>query len=178
MDAIDIIPTAIEIARHLARERHLAIHYAVQDICQLPHEGKRYDLIVDSYCLQGIVTDRDRGSVFAAVQARLKPTGYYVVSTAIFDPARRSLDTVVDRSTGAVYHRYGDAGLIEVVSGMVYVPLAAGPAGYEEAVQIQDRWYLPSRRHRTPAALVAELERVGFTIQHHERENVICMYRR
>ena len=66
VDAIDLIPTAIEIAREQARQRSLQICYAVQDVTKLPREGKRYDLIVDSYCLQGIVTAADRHQVLTS----------------------------------------------------------------------------------------------------------------
>jgi hypothetical protein len=50
---------------------------------------RRYDLVLDSYCLQSIVTDQDRGAVFSAVRARLKPSGYYVISTASHVPGRK-----------------------------------------------------------------------------------------
>ena len=64
VDAMDLVPTAIEIAKELAEARRLNIHYEVQDICELYHEGKKYDMVVDSYCLQGIVTNADRERLF------------------------------------------------------------------------------------------------------------------
>jgi 2-polyprenyl-3-methyl-5-hydroxy-6-metoxy-1,4-benzoquinol methylase len=91
VDAIDLIPTAIDIARQQAAVRGLDIHYAVQDICDLPHEGKRYDMIVDSYCLQCIVLDPDRQRVFSAVRDRLNPSGYYLISTAVMDAEHQRL---------------------------------------------------------------------------------------
>jgi SAM-dependent methyltransferase len=51
---------AIDIALKIAAERNLDVHYEVMDVTQIPPTGARYDLIVDSYCLQGIVLDRDR----------------------------------------------------------------------------------------------------------------------
>ena len=63
VDAFDLVPAAIEVAREQARLRGLDIHYDVTDICQLSGEGRRYDLIVDSYCLQCIVTCADRRSM-------------------------------------------------------------------------------------------------------------------
>jgi SAM-dependent methyltransferase len=182
VDAIDLVPAAIEIARRQAQLRGLSIHYAVQDVTTLPHDGPRYDLIVDSYCLQGIVTDADRQAVYAAVRARLVSNGTYLVSSAMFDPDRfRPHERVVDEATGTVYHRYGDDGLIDPETGIVYVPLDEGPAAYEGAVQVEGEWYLLNRRHHRPAALRAELEGAGFRVLHQDDGyggNLICVRRR
>ncbi len=88
--AIDLISDAITIARRLADERGVDVDFAVQDVCALAAESptRRYDLVLDSFCLQSIVTDQDRSAVFAAVQDRLKPGGYYLISTAMHDPGR------------------------------------------------------------------------------------------
>ena len=59
VDGMDLIPTAIELAKRFVEEQNLAICYQVRDICELPHEGKKYDMVVDSFCLQSIVTDAD-----------------------------------------------------------------------------------------------------------------------
>ncbi|UCC67707.1 MAG: class I SAM-dependent methyltransferase, partial [Armatimonadota bacterium] len=178
VDAIDIIRAAIEIAREVAAERQLDINYQVQDVCDLSPRGDQYDLIVDSYCLQGIVFDEERARVFAAVRARLRPGGYYLVSTAMFDEKRfRQDETVTDAQTGIVYHRYGDKGLIDADTGIAYVELDESPDLYEGATEIAGVWYLPSRRHLQPPALKAELERAGFAVLYQGGdydENVIC----
>jgi SAM-dependent methyltransferase len=180
VDAIDLIPVAIEIARKVAAERHLDINYQVQDVCELPHRGEQYDLIVDSFCLQAIVFDEERARVFAAVRARLRPHGYYLVSTAMFDEARfRENETVTDERTGIVYHRYGDNGLIEVATGIAYVELDGSPDRYEGTAQIAGTRYLPNRRHLRPPALKAELEAAGFAVLYQAGEygeNVICAH--
>jgi SAM-dependent methyltransferase len=180
VDAIDLIPDAIEIARQQAQLRGLSIRFAVQDVTQLPHDGPQYDLIVDSYCLQGIVTDADRGAVYAAVRARMAPGGAYLISSAVFDPDRFHPDEqVVDDATGTVYHRYGDDALIDSTTGIVYTPLDADPEAYEGARQIQGRWYLLNRRHHRPAALRAELERAGFCVLYQDDDyggNLICAH--
>jgi SAM-dependent methyltransferase len=180
VDAIDLIPAAIEIARQQARLRGLSIHYAVQDVTTLPHDGPQYDLIVDSYCLQGIVTDADRQAVYAAVRARLVPDGTYLVSSAMFDPDRFHPDErIVDEATGTVYHRYGDDGLIDPATGMAYVPLDEDPAAYEGATQVAGNWYLLSRRHHRSAALRAEIESAGFRVLYQDDDyggNLICVH--
>jgi SAM-dependent methyltransferase len=178
VDAIDIIPAAIEIARKVAAERDLDINYEVGDVCELPLQGDRYDVIVDSFCLQAIVFDEERSRVFAAVRARLRPGGYYLVSTAMFDKERFGEDeTVTDERTGVAYHRYGDKGLIEAETGIVYIELGESPDLYEGATEIAGTWYLPNRRHLRPPALKADLEAAGFTVLYQDEEHgghVIC----
>jgi 2-polyprenyl-3-methyl-5-hydroxy-6-metoxy-1,4-benzoquinol methylase/8-oxo-dGTP pyrophosphatase MutT (NUDIX family) len=178
VDAIDLIPMAIEMARELAQERNLDIHYDVQDICELPHRGKHYDVIVDSFCLQCIVTDADRQSVFSSVRTRLKPSGYYLISTAMFDPGRfRAEERVWDAETGIVYNRYGD-GIIDAATGIAYQTLDDKVEDYPDAINIEDMWYLPSRRHLTAPALRAELQAAGFSVLSQDElygGNVICV---
>jgi 2-polyprenyl-3-methyl-5-hydroxy-6-metoxy-1,4-benzoquinol methylase len=178
VDAMDIILAAIEIARKVAAERQLDINFQVQDVCDLPLRGDRYDVIVDSYCLQAIVFDEERARIFAAVRARLRPDGHYLVSTAVFDEKRfRQEETIADERTGLVYHRYGDQGLIEAATGIVYVELDESPDLYEGAAEIAGTWYLPSRRHLRPPALKAELEQAGFAVLYQGGEygeHVIC----
>jgi len=164
VDGIDLVPEAIEMAREEARKRGLRIHYEATDVCRLPHTGRQYDVILDSYCLQCIVTDADRKSVFAAVRARLKPDGYYLVSSAMFDRGRLSDVRVGDSRRGVVYNRYGENGLIDMSTGIALVRLDEGPGDYEDAIEIGGEWYLPSRRHLEAAALRRELEEEGFEV--------------
>ena len=63
VDAVDLIPRAIAIARKLAAARGLTITFGVEDVCDWttgPTEPtvKQYDLVVDSYCLQSVVLTR------------------------------------------------------------------------------------------------------------------------
>jgi 2-polyprenyl-3-methyl-5-hydroxy-6-metoxy-1,4-benzoquinol methylase len=178
VDGIDLIPAAIEMAREQAGARNLDIRYEVMDVCRLPHEGRKYDVIVDSYCLQGIVTDADRESVFSAVRARLKPEGYYLVSTAMLDEDRFSDDRVVDAETGLAYNRYGEGGVIDTETSIVYTALDDDPADYEDVVRIAGKPYLPTRRHLKASALRAELEAAGFSVLYQggeDRGDVVCV---
>lgn len=151
VDAVDLSPTAIGLARRFAAERGLTVNFAVQDVCEAADEPvkKRYDLIVDSFCLQSVVTDEDRAKGFAFVRGRLKPTGSYLISTAMYDDGRTyEVDERYDRETGIVYLR-----------------VRGDPERYEGAVRIGDAWWLPNRRHLTPSALRGELEAAGFRVQ-------------
>lgn len=151
--AIDLIPEAIMIARRQAEQRGLKIDFAVQDVCTLAAESpaRRYDVVLDSFCLQSIVTDEDRHAVFAAVRDRLKPNGYYAISTAMHDPKRDYEPGTYDSDTGIHYQE-----------------VAKGGATADGAIMINDRWYQPHRRHLTPAALRAELIKSGFRVLRQE----------
>lgn len=165
VDGIDLIPVAIDMARELAKERSLDIHYEVQDICELPHEGKKYDMIVDSFCLQGIVTKEDRESVFSIVRSRLKPKGYYLISTAMFDEERFCRDNLVrDTETGIVYNVYGEDVIIDMNTCIVLRRLRENPEDWEDAVSINGIWYLPVRRHWKAKDLRLEIEAAGFDV--------------
>jgi 2-polyprenyl-3-methyl-5-hydroxy-6-metoxy-1,4-benzoquinol methylase len=161
VDAIDLIPRAIELARSFARERGVAVRFGVQDVCDLAGStpGKPYDLILDSYCLQSIVTDADRARTFAAVRSRLKPTGYYLVSTAMYE-ARRTYDPSFryDDRTGICYQavRENDHAPERRVGGL--------DNDDPDTVRIGGTAYRPHRRHLRPQALRDELTRAGFRV--------------
>ena len=175
VEGIDLVPTAIEIAREQALQRNLNIRFATMDVVDLPHDGQAYDLIVDSFCLQGIVTDIDRQRLFAAVRARLKPLGYYLVSSAHFDPQRLGLDqTVVKDLTGKVYHQYGPD-LIDLDTNIVYAKVDDHES-WEDSIQIAGRWLLMTRRHHRPPQLRAELGAAGFDVLYQDRGNLICIH--
>jgi SAM-dependent methyltransferase len=99
---IDQSAVAIEIARREAAKRGLIIDYRVGDICvDVPAEEK-HDLIVDSFCLQCIVTEPDRVRLFAFVRGALKPSGRYVIVTAGYSPDRDYGNLHFDPATGIV----------------------------------------------------------------------------
>jgi SAM-dependent methyltransferase len=164
-------------ARQLAVGRRLSIRYEVRDICDLPREGERYDLVVDSYCLQCIARDAERARVFAGVRARLKPEGYYLISTAMFDENRFRQDCLVDTTTGIVYHRYGEDQIMDVRTATVYQRLGDRPTGYDGVRQIEGDWYLLHRKHLKGPTLRAELEAAGFQVLYQDDQeggNLIC----
>jgi len=161
VDAIDLIPEAIAIARRMAAERNVEVAFSVADICALASEPvtKRHDLVLDSYCLQSIVTDQDRAAVFAAVRARLKPDGSYVISTAAHAPERIYEPGTYDASTGINYRE-----------------LPAGSVA-DQAVEIEGRLHIPHRRHLTADALRDELGSAGFqvlSLEYADGAHVVC----
>lgn len=187
VDGFDLIPTAIDEARNIATERGLDIQYEVMDITQIPHMGVMYDLIVDSYCLQGIVLPEDRKQVFAAVRARLRPSGYYLISCCTYESHRHHPDVqIIDPQSGNVYDRYDEDALFDPDTEICYdlfsryeTALADTPAEYEDALEIAGEWYLPRRIYRTPENLKRELEAEGFTVLLQNGdvgENAVCVH--
>ena len=162
--AIDLIPEAIAAARRIASDRGLKVRFKVMDVTRIPHQGPAYDLIVDSYCLQGIVLDRDREAVFRAVKARLDPRGYYLVSSAMYAAARHRADRqVVDQLTGRVFDCYDDASLFDRDTDVYYEPYD-GKEPVDGAIRVNGSWYYPFRRYRTAARLRYEVESYGFRV--------------
>ncbi|TVY11081.1 class I SAM-dependent methyltransferase [Paenibacillus cremeus] len=152
VDAVDISPTAIQ----MAAGRNPGINFRVQDLLELTGLDKKYDLILDNYCLQSIVTDEDRAKLFSIVSSGLKASGYYIVSSAIFNGIRTYENSYYDSDTGIVYEKIQD-------------PEAYGAA----AVMINGEWWLPHRRHRTAEALREELQYAGFQVVFHEEGSFI-----
>ena len=178
--AIDVIPEAIAEARRIASERGLEVRFEVLDVTRIPHHGPAYDLIVDSYCLQGIVLDGDREAVFRAVKARLDPDGYYLVSSAMYAAARHRGDQqVVDRRSGRVFDRYDEASLFDPDTDVYYEPYD-GKEQVDGAIRVNGSWYYPFRRYRTAARLRAEVESYAFRVllQNGEMgQNLVAVHR-
>ena len=155
---LDIDPLAIEMAAEFAAERNLLIQYEVRDACNLPAKGARYDLIVDSYCLQCVVTDADREKLFSNVKSRLEPNGYYIIGTAIY-----TTDRVYDENS-----------IFDEETYVEYTKLKRSPLQYEDAVRIGGAWFLPHRRHLKPDTLREELESYGFSVLIQEDGELVC----
>lgn len=151
VDGVDLDPRAIEIARREAAKRGLQVGYSVGDLLEMESTGQIYDLVVDSFCLQSIVLDRDRARLFDLVHQWIDKVGYYLIATAGFRASRH----------------YG-AARFEPETGLVYRPLPGRATPYEDAVQFAGRWYLPDRRHLTADQLENELIRAGFRVKWHQ----------
>lgn len=144
VDAVDLVPDAITVAQSFAEERGVVVRFAVQDICDWPDTGDRFDYVIDNFCLQSIVTDADRAKVLASVRARLLPAGQYLISTAMHEPGRDYGDDHYNPNTG-----------------IVWVPQ---PHRVADSAWIEGSWHVPNRRHHTPEALRRELESHGFNV--------------
>jgi SAM-dependent methyltransferase len=156
VEGIDLSATAIELAREFAVARGLTISFRVGDISQMPCDGPKYDLIVDNFCLHCIVSDAARARTFQNVRSMLQPGGYFIIGTALQRPGRDFGENLFVEDTGILYQR---------------VPQFPK---YQEAIQIEEEWYVPWRRYVTAASLTAELQRSGWTIIVQENGRVLC----
>jgi len=157
VDAIDISPTAIALARRFAAERGLTISFAVGDIARLEPTDATYDLVVDNYCLQHLVPDDERRRALATVRGLLAPGGRFVVGTVLHRAARDFGADRFDPATGVVYRR---------IDG------EPGP----DAVRFGSEWWMPWRRLvLSPAALRDELGRAGLRVIHQDGGRCLCV---
>ncbi len=179
--AIDLVPEAIEQARRSASARGLDIDFEVMDVTRIPHAGPAYDLIVDSYCLQGIVLDADRRAVLRAVKARLAPRGCYLLSTAMYDAARhRPGCQVADCRTGRVFDGYDEECLYDPATDLCYWP-CHGDVEIDGAIIVDGARFFPARRYRNGPRLRKEVESFGFEVLLQtggSGENVVAVHRR
>lgn len=157
VDAIDISPTAIELARSIAEERRLNVNYINGDLLDVVDLGEEYDIVLDNYCLQSIVTNSDRSKLYKIIRSLLKETGYYIISTAIYNDKRvYGGDTFYCAETGVVYDHI------------------TTPEKYSDSVLIENRWWIPNRRHLKKDELKEELTTAGFSLLFQEDGNIIC----
>ena len=184
---IDVIPDAIDKAKAIAAEHRLAIRYEVLDVCQIPRGGKPYQLIIDSFCSQGIVTYSDRVAMFSGIKSRLAKNGYFLMSCCVFEPDREDAKTqIVDNATGKVYTRFDRDALWDSGTETCYSPFhpdpfrpGVGPKDYEGTICVNGTWYIHKRCYRSPENLRLELKRHGFTVLEQSgevTENAICVH--
>lgn len=80
--AIDISPTAIEMANHNAGSLGLAVDFRCGDVLDFI-DDKSYDLVIDSALLHCLVGRSDRKKLFDQVQRHLAPSGLFFVFTMV-----------------------------------------------------------------------------------------------
>jgi 2-polyprenyl-3-methyl-5-hydroxy-6-metoxy-1,4-benzoquinol methylase len=144
---IDVSATALEMARQHAAQRGLNVQFDSADICNMPEQSGRYDLIIDGHCLHYFVFDDHRRSALTAIQRLLKPGGLFLIETMISHPAL---------IIGANY-RIDPKGVLSIK--------VDDPAGREGAFTSDSEWFAPYRRLLTGGQVAAELGDAGFAIQ-------------
>jgi 2-polyprenyl-3-methyl-5-hydroxy-6-metoxy-1,4-benzoquinol methylase len=144
---IDVSPTALEMARQHAAERGLNVRFDLADICDMPGQPDRYDLIVDGHCLHYFVLDEHRRSALAAIHRLLKPGGLFLIETMISHAG-----LVV-----AANYRIDDRGVLSIK--------VDDPAGHEGVIASGSEWFAPYRRLLTSERVAMELGEAGFAIR-------------
>lgn len=155
---IDVSPTALEMARANAAQRGLTIRFDNADICQLPVEPQRYDLIIDGHCLHCIVAEDHRRAALAAIHRLLKPGGLFLIESML------AHDDLIVKGN----YRIDARGVLSI---KVDDPTGGSEMdGVDGAFESDGDWFAPHRRLRTAEQLLAELTDAGFTIHaHHAR---------
>ena len=161
VEAIDISPTAIRLARRFAAERRLEVSFEVADVCDLPRRDRRYDLVVDNYCLQRIASSGRRAQALLTVRRVLAVGGYFLIGTVLAREGRDYGGDHFDPRTGIRYRRLGD-----------------DAEKYEDRVRIDDAWYVPIRRYLRAEELRSELEGTGFEVVRQRGGRALCAARR
>jgi len=188
VDGIDLIPDAIEKAKENAADLDLDVHFEVMDVCEIPLVGESYDLIVDSYCTQGIVLDEDRARMFRAIKRRLADRGYFLLTCCVLEPHRVHSDiTIVDDVTGKRYLRFDKQDLFDAETETCYNLWRSReglnddkPENFDGTICVNGQWYIHQRRYRTHENLRLELKHYGFEVlmQGGEAmENAVCVHR-
>lgn len=144
---IDVSPTALEMARQHAAARGLAVRFDAADICLMPEQPDRYDLIVDGHCLHCLVWDDHRRQALSAIRRLLGPGGLFLIETMI-------------SHAGLVV-----AGNYRIDAEGVLSIKVEDPPRVEGAFESDGAWFAPYRRLRTAEQMVSELAAAGFEVR-------------
>ena len=144
---IDVSPTALEMARQNAAQRGLNVQFDAADICQMPEQQDRYDLIIDGHCLHCLVSDEHRREALTAIHRLLKPDGLFLIETMISHPA-----LIVKGN-----YRIDPQGVLSIK--------VDDPAGHDDAFKSDSEWFAPYRRLLTADQVATELRSIRFVIQ-------------
>ena len=77
--AIDISPTAIEIAKKKTKQANVTIDFLVENFIDLPFEDKTFVFVFDMGCFHHVEV-KDRGKFIAGVNRVLKENGLYMLT--------------------------------------------------------------------------------------------------
>jgi 2-polyprenyl-3-methyl-5-hydroxy-6-metoxy-1,4-benzoquinol methylase len=143
---IDVSPTALEMAQQNAALRGLQVQFDTADICAMPEQPDRYDLIIDGHCLHCLVLDEHRREALTAIHRLLKPEGLFLVETMISHPG-----LIVQGN-----YRIDPQGVLSIK--------VDDPAGRDGAFESDNQWFAPYRRLLTADQVASELRNSGFVI--------------
>ena len=149
---IDVSPTALDMARHQATQRGLAVRFDAADICCMPELTEQYDLVIDGHCLHYFVLDEHRRAALAAIRRLLKPDGLFLMETMVAHPQ------LIVRGN----YRIDAKGVLSIK--------VDDPSGLEGAFASDGTWFAPHRRLLTQEQVTAECHAAGLAI--HSRRAV------
>lgn len=157
--AIDIAQDANDMAKKFAKERGSEVTFIREDICNVKGRFSQYDAIIDSGCLQSIVSDHEREKVFSFVKQHLREDGLYLIRCSACKPKDYNDEYFRDAETSIVYQKAEDDEL-----------------DLEDIKTFDGASFLPVRRHHIAESFTSELQTNGFHIHGKvigkERENL------
>jgi cyclopropane fatty-acyl-phospholipid synthase-like methyltransferase len=145
---IDFVPKAVAMATRIASARGCTVAYHCDDVCHAKGSYGLFDAIIDSYCLQNIVSDADRARDYDFVRSHLEADGRYLIISAGYAP---------EKGYNADYRR-------DDCTGIVLQLVKPDERHLEDICLVEGREFVPVRRHYTVEALCAELRMNGFDI--------------
>jgi 2-polyprenyl-3-methyl-5-hydroxy-6-metoxy-1,4-benzoquinol methylase len=144
---IDVSSTALEMAQQNAAQRELNVQFDAADICSMPEQPDRYDLVIDGHCMHCLVCDEHRHQALTAIHRLLKPDGLFLIETMISHPA-----LIVKGN-----YRIDPQGVLSIK--------VDNPTDHADAFQSDGEWFAPHRRLLTADQVATELGNIGFVIQ-------------
>jgi SAM-dependent methyltransferase len=144
---IDVSQTALEMAQQNAAQRGLNVQFDAADICSMPEQPDRYDLVIDGHCLHCLVCDEHRREALTAIHRLLKPDGLFLIETMISHPA-----LIVKGN-----YRIDPQGVLSIK--------VDSPTGHDDAFKSDSEWFAPYRRLLMADQVATELRNTGFVIQ-------------
>ena len=199
---VDLIPAAVSKAREMAAQLGLTelTSFEVRDIAAPAAAAhpkdigtqQQYDVVLDSFCSQGIVLQSDRSRMLELIRTALRPSGLLLSSCVHLNPARWSADAP---PVAKGYHastqegeavdlwQFDEDQLFDPVSQICYEPVEASEQGEYDGMITVERvvddcsggaasltscCYLGTRCYRTATSLRSELTAHGFRVVHEE----------
>jgi SAM-dependent methyltransferase len=145
--AIDIVHDAIDMAREISQSRGSKVAFIREDICNVKGRYSQYDAIIDSGCLQSIVSNQERENVFSFVKQHLRGGGFYLILCVACKP-----------------NDYNDEYFRDAETAIVYQKAKNGELDLEDIKTLDGVPFLPVRRHHTAESLTSELQTNGFHV--------------
>jgi 2-polyprenyl-3-methyl-5-hydroxy-6-metoxy-1,4-benzoquinol methylase len=145
---IDICPSAIELAREIARKEGKEINFEIADVLKI---NQKFDLIYDSHCVHCVVLDEDRKSFFKAIHSSLNENGVFILDSMAFkegDESWKSMETLRFDENFILWHKT----MGETHTGVV---------------KENETYWCPQRRIYPVEKLMDELKEHGFKILSH-----------
>jgi hypothetical protein len=149
---IDFVQKAVTMAARIAAARGSAVAYHCDDVCDAKGAYGLFDAIIDSYCLQNIVSDADRARDYGFVRSHLEADGRYLIISAGYAP---------EKGYNADYRR-------DERTGIVLQLVKPDERHLEDIRLVEGREFVPVRRHHAVDTLRAELRTNGFEAVHAE----------